>query len=186
MDWHKLFTEYSVIVSSVTTIFTSIVLVVGYFIKRKYDLKSKKTEINHNLFQKDKLSAVQSFFFQTSQTEAMWHSFNFYKVLDDASNDGTLENMLDEKIWGSHYNLKHSILNVRIFFDEAEFKYFEEVYENFNKINRIVSSFHIKPKHSFTNSEAAYIYNDVLDKAKNNNKILLNKIASIMSDSYHK
>ena len=52
-----------------TTYFPQVTLILGavaslgfYFIKRGYDLKSKKVEIKHSIFQQNKLDSIKSFF----------------------------------------------------------------------------------------------------------------------------
>lgn len=41
---------------------TLILFGIGFLIKSSIDLSSKKTEINHNLFQQKKLESINSFF----------------------------------------------------------------------------------------------------------------------------
>jgi hypothetical protein len=59
---------------------TLILLAVGYLIKRGLDIKSKKTEINHSLFQQNRISSVKTFFSKYAKTELMWNQLAIYEI----------------------------------------------------------------------------------------------------------
>ncbi len=50
---------------------TLLIIGIGYFIKRIFDQKSKKLEINHSLFQQNRINAVSKFLSTYAKTELM-------------------------------------------------------------------------------------------------------------------
>jgi hypothetical protein len=61
---------------------TLILFGIGFLIKSSIDLKSKKTEINHSLFQQKKLELINSFFSNCGSTNQMWKDIPIYDILD--------------------------------------------------------------------------------------------------------
>jgi hypothetical protein len=92
---------------------TLILLGLGYFIKRKYDLKSrkietkyalesKKIENNYFFFQEGRIKAISRFFDNYSKVERMWHSFSIHKVIERELSASELDNV----VWTSMNPLK--------------------------------------------------------------------------------
>ena len=65
-----------------TTLFlTFIIGLIVYFIKRAFDTKSKKIEVNHTLFQQNRLAAVNRFFENYSKVATYWNQIPIYDVI---------------------------------------------------------------------------------------------------------
>lgn len=67
-----------------TTYWSQITLLlvgIGYLIKRGLDIKSKKLEINHSLFQQNRLYAINRFFESYAKVELMWNQIAIYDII---------------------------------------------------------------------------------------------------------
>jgi len=124
MTGKELFTTYG-------SFMTLILVGLGYFIKRYYDLKSKKHETSYSFFQQNKLSAIIKFFDNYSKVERMWHHFPIYRVLSKEMN----ADQIDELIWPFLNSIKVSISELTIYLNEEEIKPFCEINDNLLKIN---------------------------------------------------
>lgn len=128
MSIEQLFTTYW---SQVTLLLVGF----GYFIKRGLDLKSKKLEINHSLFQQNRIIAVSNFLSAYAKTELMWREIAIYKILSN-----TLDaNQIDSIIWPPLNEMKKSVLELRIYFDKDTHPNFEKILDGFLSINNKLS-----------------------------------------------
>jgi hypothetical protein len=124
MNWELLFTEYW---SHVTLLLA----IVSYFIQRVLNLKSKKTEINHSLFQQNRINAVSDFMSSYSQAELMWRDIAVYEILSGKL--GVKE--IDEIIWPPLREMKKNVLILKLYFDIDSHRKFEIILDGFLKIN---------------------------------------------------
>jgi hypothetical protein len=155
-----------------TTYWSQMILLlsfVGYFGKRLFDNKSKKREINHNLFQQNRIDSLSKFFKAYSKTEQMWTSIAIWDILDHKLSTKELDNIVFPLL----NELKASVMELQIYFKGKEHKHFEEIIENIILINGKLGEvyFDFNPdKNIITNSNNFQYFRD--DKLKENEKIL--------------
>jgi hypothetical protein len=173
MDWKKIFVDYW---SQVTII----LLAFGYFIKRAFDLKSKKIEVNHSLFQQNRIQAVNSFVKNFATVEQMWRHFEIHKIL---SNQLSAKE-IDDIIWPSMNSLRASVLELMIYFDDDATSVFKKIMNNFIDING-----HLFDKYFFSGNikkmpQMVDAFADERDKILDENKELYKRVAGLVRRSY--
>jgi len=81
---------------------TLILLAIAYFIKRIFDNKSKKIEINHSLFQQKRLKVLNDFYSNYAKTEFLWDHLAIYDILSNK----LVAKEIDNIIWPILNDLK--------------------------------------------------------------------------------
>ncbi|HVA97687.1 MAG TPA: hypothetical protein VNG53_02235 [Bacteroidia bacterium] len=110
---------------------TLILLGIGYLIKNVFDLRAKKAGINHELFQQKKLESVSLFFLSCAKTEHMWKGIAIWDILQNKLTTKEID-----KIIFPHINeLRRSVLELNIYFDEHEHENFSSILKNMLLIN---------------------------------------------------
>ena len=170
----KLFTTY-------WSQFTLILLAVAYFIKRFFDLKTKKIEITYSLFQQNKINAVNQFFSNYAKVEHMWHQLSYWDAIEHKISSKELDIM----IWPSLNDLKKSVLELKIYFSDIDYKDFENILSNFLAINKNLSD------NYFNNSKTE----DIIKKTNNflhfkevklkENSVILKNLSKNIRTSYN-
>lgn len=113
---------------------TLLILGVAYFMKNLIDLKSKKTELNHNLFQERKLNALNSFFKSYSSIYLMWYNFTPYSVINGRYNLDDLDDMIFTKL----NELNTIVLELKIYFNKKNHQEFEYILASMYNINALL------------------------------------------------
>ena len=118
----------------------------GYFVKRIFDQKSKKLEINHSLFQENRITAISNFLSTYAKTELMWREIAIYKILSN-----TLDaNKIDSIIWPPLNEMKKSVLELKIYFEGETHLNFEKMLDGFLSINTRLSSLYFEDNSDLT------------------------------------
>ena len=179
MNWKELLTTYGTITGSIATL---ILLGIGYLIRRHYDLKSKKIELNYSFFQEKKLSAINRFFDKYTPTERMWHHFPIYKLLNKTLN----ETQIDEMVWPLQNALNSSLLELNIYLNEEEMEPFkiinDNIYEMYNFILKIYTDEFSDVKKVHIGNEFATIQRKALRECDR----LLKKIGKNIRGEFYK
>ena len=110
---------------------TLVLLAIGYLVKNYTDMKAKKTEINHNLFQGKKMDSVNKFFSNSATTLQMWKDLPILKILDNK----LTANEIDQIISPNLDELRRNVLELKIYFADKDNKNFENVMKNMDLIN---------------------------------------------------
>jgi hypothetical protein len=142
MELKDLFTTYW---SQITLILFGI----GYFVKRGFDVKTKKIEINHSLYQQNRLSTVNRFFENYAKAEMMWNQIAIYDILSKKF----APNEIDKLIFPTLNELDRNILELMIYFEEPDHKKFKTLVSNLKSINQklIELYFEYDPQKTTTN-----------------------------------
>ncbi|NLX72412.1 MAG: hypothetical protein GXY94_03800 [Bacteroidales bacterium] len=122
-----------------TTYWSQVLIVLaglGYLLKRILDIRSKKTETNHSLFQQNKISSINRFFENYSKSELMWNQIAIYDILERKLSPKEI----DKIIFPVLNELDKNLLELMIYFDEKEIRDFKIIVENIKSINRALSS----------------------------------------------
>jgi hypothetical protein len=150
---------------------TLILLGIGYFIKRVFDNISNKREINHNLFQQNRIDSLNRFFKAYSKTEQMWTSIAIWDILDHKLSAKELDNIVFPLL----NELKASVMELQIYFKDKDHKHFEDIVQNIilikGKLGEVYFDFN-PDRNIITNSNNFQYFRD--DKLKENEKILKN------------
>jgi hypothetical protein len=102
---------------------TLVLLGIGYIIKRIFDNKSKRMEIDYTVYRQFKLNAITSFLEAYSLVQTMWLNLNYFEVFE-----GKLTGKeLDEFVWNSLEKMKKSTIDLKIYYEETDYPSFEEI-----------------------------------------------------------
>lgn len=166
-----------------TTYWSQVTLILfglGFLLKSIIDLRSKKTEINHSLFQQNRLSSVNTFFTNYAKTEAMWNSISVFDVLEknmDAKD-------IDDFIFPNLYELRRNVLELNIYFDEDKLKNFLDLYHNMNRIQSKLGEmffYNKKDKNVVQKSSEFKLFRDQIFKE---NEIIYKKISTQLQNTF--
>jgi hypothetical protein len=127
MNWKDFFATYGAYI-------TILLGIIGYFIKRVYDLKSKKIEVSYTFFQQNKINAITKFFDSYAKAERMWHHFPIYRVL----NKDIDANGLDKMIWPLMNEINMSINELTLYLEQEELNKFNNINDKLLEINNAV------------------------------------------------
>lgn len=172
MDWQQIFT------ASQVPIF---LLAISYFVKRYYDLKSKKVEVNHSLFQQNKINAISGFFANYAKVDHMWHKLSIFEVLERK----IPVKEMDEIIWPPINDLKRSTLELKIYFKPEEHNYFEKVLDNFLLVNANLSKNFFDFYRDKTIIHKTNDFSFFLEKMKKDNEKLINESSEMVRKSFN-
>jgi hypothetical protein len=114
---------------------TLILLAISYFIKRIFDNKSKKIEINHSLFQQNRLNVVNSFFSNYTKAELMWEQLAIYEILSKKLDVKAIDNI----IWPILNELKKNQIELQVYFNDRDIISFNKVIDNLYSVNKKLS-----------------------------------------------
>jgi hypothetical protein len=117
---------------ALTTYFPQLLVLLGaigslifYFIKRRYDLTSKKAEIKFSLFQQNKISAIQEFISCCKLLEQTITDTAYHKVL---KNIYTTEGM-DARFRPPINKLTSAYSNLFLYFDKSKLVPYAKIFE---------------------------------------------------------
>ncbi len=159
---------------------TLLLVTTGYFIKRIFDQKSKKLEINHSLFQQNRINALSNFLSAYGKTELMWREIAIYRILNN-----TLDtNQIDSIIWPPLNELKRSVLELQLYFDEDKHKNFEKLLDGFLSINNMLSSIYFGTNEGLTLIQKSNNFHSFKEKVFKENNALLNSVCREIRQIY--
>jgi hypothetical protein len=119
----KILTDYSWLVVLIIT-------AIMYFVKRIFDLKNKKREVNHSLFQQNRIDVVNRFYAVYAETVQMWNRLSVIPALNgkiDASEMGRITDLS---------SLDKIVLELQIYFKESDYNHFVQIKVNMDGIHR--------------------------------------------------
>jgi hypothetical protein len=159
-----------------------IVLGIAYFVKRILDNQSKKIEIKYSLFQQNRISAVNAFFSNYSKAEFMWHKIPHWDILQHKIKAAEI----DEIVWPPLYALKQSLFELKVYFPGVDHKHFEELYNNFLKLNRNLLNANVDFSNSKTIKEQADEFTLLRDRIFRENTSVIDNLTEVIRKSYIK
>ncbi|MES2616795.1 MAG: hypothetical protein V4613_02895 [Bacteroidota bacterium] len=166
-----------------TTYWNQVILLLlglGYLIKRVFDLRSKKSEINFNLFQQYRLNATNRFFSNFAKAELMWTHIAIYDIFSEKISVKDIDTL----IFPSLNSLRESMHEVKIYYDKKTIELFEALESNMIQLNRLVSDlyFDYDPKKTVSIKANEYYFNK--SKLEKENKITLDKIYNSVQNTF--
>ncbi|UEG50775.1 hypothetical protein LK994_04715 [Ferruginibacter lapsinanis] len=148
---------------------TLLLLAIGYLIKRIFDDRSKKAEINHSVYQQNRISALTNFFRNYAAVELMWKQIHIWAIVQNKLS----AEEIDKYIWPSINSLKTSVIELKLYFEKNDHDLFELILENILDINQEMSLIFFQPNLDQTlvqRTNKFIFYRD--DMFQKNNKIL--------------
>jgi len=173
MELKDLFTTYW----SQTTL---LLLGIGYFFKRGLDIKSKKLEINHSLYQQNTLSAVNRFFESYAKAELMWNQIEIYDIISHKLSASEI----DLLVYPTINDLRKNLFELMIYFNESDYNKFYSLYSNLDIINEKMSElfFEYNPEISETMKSAKFALAKL--KAFQNNNEIMAELSDVIKLSF--
>lgn len=140
-----------------------------YFIKRHYDNLSKKIEINHSLFQQNRLNAVNEFYKNYSNAKLLLRQLTIYDIISRKIEPKEIDKIVIPVL----NELDKSHLELKIYFEGKEFNYFNNLVKGINIINNKIGELYFDDNQK---KEAVIIMNEYYDLMNSvldmNNKII--------------
>lgn len=148
------------------TIYSGVTLavlgVIGYFIKRYYDLKSKKVEIRHSLFQQNKITAITYYLSSYIHIDKLVHKM----IVDD---EILVPIQLEHDLVSATENFKISLMQLNLYLLPDEMKNYQTLYLNIEgiwiHIERLKSSQDTGEYRDNSDVLMNYLRNIILDNA---------------------
>ena len=166
-----------------TTYWSQVLIILaglGYLLKRILDLRSKKIETNHSLFQQNRLSTVNRFFENYSKSELMWNQISIYDIL----NRKLSAKEIDKIIFPVLNELDKNLLELMIYFDEKEMRNFKIIVENIKSINQVLSNIYFDYDQDKTITNKSNEFALAKDKALLSNKRILIELAKSIKQTF--
>lgn len=159
---------------------TLVLFALGYFIKRTFDIKSKKIEINHSLFQEYRLKAVNNFYISFAKAEQMWNQVSIYDILNNRLNPKEIDNL----IWPTLYELQKCKMELSIYFENDAMKYFEELVDGIFSINLTLRHLYFEYKPQRTITDKAIAFDALKIKVSEKNNVTIKELNAIIKNSF--
>ena len=144
------------------------------------DTRSKKIEINHSLFQQNRLSALNIFFISYSKAVALWKHISIYKVVSREYD--TIE--MDDLTIPTLIELDSSLFELRIFFDESEYKKFKELVKNIWKIHKRLVDLYLEYESVTSQNKKANSFELFKTQVFEDNENILNDLTKSLKDIF--
>jgi hypothetical protein len=173
--------DYKAILS---TYFPQLLLVLGgitYFIKRYFDLKTKKVEIRHSIFQQNRANAVNRFFLSYTRCQRSIESISISRLLNNNYTADELDKIIQENI----NDLLSDDLTMSLYFDQDLLTKFNLITKNMMRINNLYSDAYIGfiSNNKFIH-DSSYLFAE-MTSAKEENSELLKEIGAAIRASYN-
>lgn len=142
--------------------FTLLLACIGFVVSKGYEYKTKKLEINHSLFQQNRLDAVSRFLKSLSKLDILFHNIPLYPIVTYELKPKEIDDMLLPAI----NDLKATTTELRLYFDEKIHTQFLQIASNTLNLNDVLLRLYFRPDPNmnyveranvFTNAEKAYI-----------------------------
>ena len=167
----------------VTTYWSQVILIllaISYFIKRIFDEKSKKIEITYSLFQQNRINTVNLFFSNYAKVESMWHKLPYWDVIEYKIKSEEV----DKIVWPPINDLKQSVLELKMYFQKEDHKYFEILLKNILSINSNL----LKNRTDYSKQNIIQKTNDFLffkDKVLKENSKIIDDLTTMIRKSFN-
>lgn len=172
--------ELTEILTTYWSQFLLLFAVVGYFAKRAFDLSSKKTEVNHNLFQQNRLSTVNRFFENYSKSELMWYQIAIYDILERKLSPKEI----DKIVFPVLNELDKNLLELMIYFEEIDLQRFKLMVFNIKSINAKLSETYFDYSEEKTLINKSNEFALARDKALQKNERILKELSASIKKTF--
>lgn len=139
ITFQQLFTSYF---PQVTLIIGAVVSLPLYFIKRYFDLKTKKIEVRYALFQQNKIDSIKNYFTAYSTLERIFTKISTLKLVQGLYSTDELDVMTIKGI----DNIISANLFLALFMDDSEMKAFQTITNNIMEVHGAFMDAYFKPR----------------------------------------
>lgn len=160
---------------------TLILLGIGYLVKKWLDIRSKKKEINHTLFQEKRLSAINRYYTSYAKVEQLWFSIAIWEILKGIYSAKEIDKMVFPPI----DELKKNLLELQIYLNEREHEYFERITEHILDINTKLSNVYFSSNPDESHSPKVTEFETFKREMLDENKKLFSEVNSLIKDSFN-
>lgn len=150
----------------------------GYVVKNILETISKKREINHSLFQQNKIDAIRKYLSQYAKVELMWIQLPIYNIF---KHEYSAKN-IDEMIFPKLNILSELQFEINLYLENEEAKYFEIITENSFEINRKLLILYSFPEKGY--SSCVDEYNEYRNKILATNKSHIKECCAIVRKKF--
>lgn len=152
----------------------------GIIMRMIFDFLLKKKEINHGIFQKNRMDALIRFYSVYAEVKSMWVKLPIFQIYRDELTSDEIDNRIQPPL----NKLEASIIELQIYFKEALYDKFKEIEKNMFKMNRhfLDRAFEIDSEISLTHRTNNYII--FREKIEKENSRLLAEINKEISKKY--
>ncbi|QQU04750.1 hypothetical protein [Myroides odoratus] len=150
-----------------------LLLGLGFIIKSVISLRTKKIEINHNLFQQKRLETLNSFFSNCATAERMWKDIPIYDILSYK----ITSKEIDKLIFPIVNEIRRNVFELKIYFELDTYKEFEMILKNMELINGKLSEQYFNYNPEVNIITKANNFQFTLDDILKENELAYNRIA---------
>ena len=159
---------------------TIFLFAIGYFVKLVFDNLKNKREINHNLFQQNRLNSLNRFFKSYSGVEQMLISMPIFDILDRKIS----AKQLDTIVFPPLNDLKASVVELQIYFKPEDHLLFKEILNNIILVKDKIGELYLRLNRYNNDIAESNTYQYIrIDKLKENEK-LLDKISFMIQETF--
>ncbi|HET6556411.1 MAG TPA: hypothetical protein VFG54_03795 [Prolixibacteraceae bacterium] len=159
---------------------TLLLVGISFFIQRGLNIKSKKVEINHSLYQQNRLAAVNRFFGSYAKAELMWNQISIYEVLSHTIKPKEMDSI----IFPTLNELKKNLFELMIYFNELDYSKFKLLYANIELINNNLISLYFDPNKENSDILKSNNFQLIKTQALQNNNKILSELSNVIKETY--
>ena len=167
-----------------TTYWSQIVLLAagaGYLIKVFIENKYKKVEINHSVFQQNKINAISAYFAAYAEAELMWNHLSIYEVLQDKVD----VKEMDRIVFPSLNKLKKADLELKIYLEPELSRLFEDLTKKTRLINGVLKQVYFNLENEESLSIRVTVFSNYLEDTLEENNRLINELTKKVRKSFN-
>jgi hypothetical protein len=152
----------------------------GIVMRMIFDFLLKKKEINHGIFQKNRMDALVRFYSIYAETKSMWVKLPIFQIYRNELTSEEIDNLIQPPL----NKLEASIIELQIYFKKSLYDKFNEIENNMCEMNRyfLNRTFKIDGETSLTQRTNNYII--FREKIEKENSKLLAEINKEISKQY--
>jgi hypothetical protein len=132
-----------------------LITTIGIGLKMVFNYRLKKKEINHSIFQQNRMDALVRFYNAYAEVNSMWVKLPIYKILKTEISSEQIDNIIQPPL----NKLEASVLILQLYFEENIFEMFKKVERNMFRINGhyLNISFDFKEDETIINKANNYV-----------------------------
>lgn len=110
---------------------TLVLAVVGFFVKKVLDDRSKRKEINHSFYQQNRVDAINRFLTRYASLEAVLRQLPVYRILNREISSTGIDNMISPPL----NLLTSSTMELNLYFDSDTNELVMKLLNNLKEVN---------------------------------------------------
>ena len=160
--------------------FASITAVITFFVTRYFNIKDKKIELKHGLYQELKVQSINNFIECYSTSELCWVQIPYYEILGNELS----AKQIDDLTIPTFNSFTASYYKLFIILDEEELPEFIEIYHSIVGIKKLLSDLKNLPARESVSTRAD-TYISSVSLASRENGLRIRKIGEKFRAKYN-